>query len=174
VALLRAINVGGKSVLKMDALRDIFESLGFEEVSTYIQTGNVVFAGGGDDARLARKIEKGILEATGYETTAFVRTAAELRRALRQSPFPPGEFEADWRIHFMFLADAPTAARRKALAEVSSEHYRFEVKGKVLYYAYPRAVEGRQLRRIDFEKVLGTHGTARTWKVVAKLAELAG
>lgn len=173
VALLRAINVGGRSVISMADLRAVFEAAGFENVSTYIQTGNVLFsAGAADRAQIARRIEERLAADFGYRTTAFVLSASELRRAAAHNPFDPERLDAVQRCHLMFLSRPPTPARRRALKAMEGEEYRFHVRGRVLYYAYPRAADATRRRGIDFEKVLGVTGTARTWKVVAKLIEL--
>ena len=173
VALLRAINVGGRSVMRMADLRKLFESLGFEDVTTYIQTGNVVFASyKSDPKKLASAIEKKIADEAGHTTVAFVLTPAQLKRAAARNPFAPSGGE-DHRSHLMFLSSAPGAAQRKALLAAAGDDYRVEVHGKVLYYAYPNSAAGNR-RSIDFERLLGVSGTGRTWKVVDKLIELSG
>ena len=72
----------------------------------------------------------------------------------------------------MFLSDEPDAERIKALMALQGDEYRFHVRRRVLYYSYPRTVAGHR-RSINFEKVLGVAGTARTWKVVNTLIEMA-
>jgi uncharacterized protein (DUF1697 family) len=173
VALIRAINVGGHSIIRMAALSKLFESLGFEDVITYIQTGNVVFSSTNSDAkRMAAQIEEALEAETGHSTTVFVLKPAELRRTAANNPFDPERRDAEWRCHLLFLAERPTTRAVAGLMEVEGDDYRFHVKGKVLYYAYPRRVEGKVRRTVNFEKILGTTGTARTWKVVDRLVEL--
>lgn len=172
VALLRAINVGGNSVIKMADLRTMLESLGFEDVTTYIQTGNVVFsAEKAKPEEIARAIEEKIADATGHTTIAFVLTPAQLKQAAARNPFVPPEGD-DGYSHLMFLSRAPSAAQRSAIKELEGDEYSFHVQGKVFYFAYPRSAAGRRRRAIDFEKILDASGTSRTWKVVDKLIEL--
>jgi uncharacterized protein (DUF1697 family) len=178
VALLRAVNVGGHAIVKMAELRKLFESFGFSDVVTYIQSGNVLFstseAGGSE--RLARRLEEQLAAALGPRLSGievFVRSPAELKRAAARNPFEPARRDPEQRCHLMFLSAEPDAARREALMKMQGEEYRFHVEGKVLYYAYPAEIAGRR-RTIDFERVLGVRGTARNWKVVGKLIELSG
>jgi uncharacterized protein (DUF1697 family) len=171
VALLRGINVGGHAVIKMADLRQLFESLGLSHVVTYIQSGNVLFKTEESGASLTRLLEKQLASSTGKEIKVFVLTPAELKRAADNNPFEPGRHDEEQQCHLMFLSAEPDAARREALMALEGEEYRFHIDDKVLYYAYSRKQDGRR-RSIDFERVLGVAGTARTWKVVDRLIEL--
>ncbi|MHB1133142.1 MAG: DUF1697 domain-containing protein [Chloroflexota bacterium] len=174
VALLRAVNVGGRSTLRMADLRAQFESLGLTAVSTYIQSGNALFtATDADPERLARRIEMHLGSALGYRGRLFLLTPAQLRDAAASNPFHPERTGADERSHLLFLSSEPEAARREALMARQGEEYRFAIRGKILYYAYPSVLAGRR-RGIDFEGLLGVTGTARTWNVVEQLIRLAG
>ena len=172
VALIRAINVGGNSPVRMSDLRKRFESLGLEGVVTYIQSGNVVFSTEEKDRdRLSRKIEADLSDLMGRGVKAFLLTPEELKKATVQNPFDPARLDKEQRCHLMFLSAPPTAVRRRALMAVQGEEYRFHIKGRVLYYAYSRKFDGIR-RMIDFEKILGVSGTSRSWKVVDKLIEV--
>lgn len=172
VALVRAINVGGSSVLKMTQLRRIFEDCGAKAVSSYIQSGNVVFSATPAQAKgLARCAERKLEARTGRRNIVFVFTRRQLEDAAAHNPFDPAGWDSDHRCHLMFLSGAPKKANRDALMELARDQYRFHVRGRVLYYAYPRNLEGRR-RTIDFEKVLGVAGTSRTWQVVERLIEI--
>ncbi len=173
VVLLRAINVGGHSVITMIELRRLFESLGFRDVATHIQSGNVLLSTGETDRRrLAERIERGLMDRIGSQAKAFVFSGGELRRAAAGNPFRPKPPGIDDPSQIMFLSAPPAAARRTALMALQGADYRFAVRGSVLYYAYPRSTVGAR-RTINFEKVLGVAGTARTWKVIDRLIELA-
>jgi uncharacterized protein (DUF1697 family) len=172
VALLRAINVGGHGIVKMADLRAQFESLGLTEVATYIQSGNVLFNSKDADARrIAERLEKKLGSSLGYRGLVFVLSPEELRQAAQKNPFDPERLDAEQRCHLMFLSGEPDGAHRKALMAVQGEEYRFAIREKVLYYAYSRTFEGGR-RTINFEKILGVAGTARSWTVVKKLIEL--
>jgi uncharacterized protein (DUF1697 family) len=175
IALLRGINVGGHAIVKMAEVRRLFESLGLEDVVTYIQSGNVVFsARQADPARLARQLEKTLALVVGSQIKVFVLTPAELKAAAAHNPFAPERRDHEQRCHLLFLSAEPEPARREKLMALAGEEYRFHLGDKVLYYAYDNEYAAGNRRTIDFEKVLGVAGTARTWKVVAKLIELAG
>ena len=174
VALLRAINVGGRSSMKMADLRAQFESLGYTEVASYIQSGNVLFTSKDADAEhIARGLERKLGASLGPRAAVFVLSPAEIERAAQKNPFDPERRAAEQRCQLMFLSREPDGARRRALMALQGEEYRFAVRGNVLYYAYPRTLEGRR-RTIDFERVLGVVGTSRSWTVVKKLIELTG
>ncbi|MHB1004073.1 MAG: DUF1697 domain-containing protein [Chloroflexota bacterium] len=172
VALLRAINVGGNTLVRMADLRARFEAFGATDVVTYIQSGNVIFTSPETDAeRLARGLERHLQSSLGYHGTLFVFTGEQLRQAAAGNPFEPARMDKEQRCHLLFMSREPEPARQQALLGMRGEEYRFAVRDKVLYYAYSRAFDGRR-RSIDFEKVLGVVGTARGWNVVDKLIEL--
>jgi uncharacterized protein (DUF1697 family) len=173
VAMVRAINVGGHGVVTMADLRARFEAAGAADVSTYIQSGNVLFTSKEKDpAAVGAALEKKLVVAFGAPVRLFVRTPAELAAAAAANPFEPARLEREQHCHLLFLSAAPDAARRRALAAIDAPDYRLHLGERVLYFAYSRTLEGRR-RAIDFEKILGVAATARTWKVVAKLIELA-
>ena len=173
IALLRGINVGGHSVTRMSELRGLFESLGLTEVVTYIQSGNVLFnSKEGDREHLVQLLEKELESKFGYQVPVFIYIRKQLKEVAAQNPFDPERKDKEQRCHLMFLSSEPDPDRCAALMALEGEEYKFNIHGKVLYYAYPREFEGSGRRTINFEKVLGVTGTARTWKVVNKLIEL--
>jgi uncharacterized protein (DUF1697 family) len=174
VALLRAVNLMTQS-WRMGDLKQTVESTGYKNVTTYIQTGNVIFDGPKQNQnKLAKKLERRFRSALKFNQPVFVLTSAELKRAAAANPFSPKRLDAKQRCHLVFLDKAPPADRNRALKAKEGKEYRFAVKGRVLYYAYDRKFDATRRRTIDFEKILRVRGTARTWKVVDKLIELAG
>jgi uncharacterized protein (DUF1697 family) len=173
VALLRAVNVGGHTPIRMADLRRQCEACGLADVTTYIQTGNVVFSSDEPDPdSLRRRLAEQLALSLGYRGLVFILSADELAQAVAANPFDPERLDREQACHLMFLSAEPDAPHRESLLALQGEDYRFAVRDKVLYYAYPRALAGRR-RSIDLEKILGVAGTARSWKVVAKLSELA-
>ncbi len=183
VALLRGVNVAGRNKVPMPVLRDAVESLGHEEVLTYVQSGNVVFAArrtDAEDAAIARSLESVIAERTGVHAPVLVVRAAELARVVRDNPFPG---VADHRLlHAVFLAEPPgeegvasvAAAVGRAGGKGSRDQAR--VVGRALYLWTPGGF-GRSLLRAELERS-GTkrtpmrEGTARNWATVTALTEL--
>jgi uncharacterized protein (DUF1697 family) len=172
IALLRAINLVRKdSRLAMADLRARLEELGLQDVRTHLQTGNVVFrAPRGGRERLRAEIEDAVAELVPDRPQVFLLTPAELARAARANPFDVAD---DHQCNLIFLDATPSAAAKRKLAEQQDDVYTIAVKGRTVYYAYPKAAAGRR-RAIDFEGILGARGTARTHKVVARLVEMAG
>lgn len=172
IALIRGINVGGHAIIKMADLKKLFEALGFENVSTYIQSGNVLFsAKKTDEEKLARQIEKKLKASMGKDIKVFILTNKDLKEASANNPFDPALHEKERRCQLMFLSSKPDASRIKELMKLKGDEYKFQINENVLYYAYLKEYDGKR-RMIDFEKVLGVSGTSRTWKVVDKLIEL--
>jgi uncharacterized protein (DUF1697 family) len=167
VALLRGVNVGGRKV-PMAELRDVVESLGYGDVRTYIQSGNVLFES-------ARKPAPGTLESAiekrfGLQVDVMLRTPTELRKVLERDPFPTADRSS---VHVGFMARAPKAADVRAIDASSFAPEEFAVVGSELYLHLPNGL-GRSkfpdfvLRRLKIPTTL------RNWRTVTKLAELAG
>lgn len=163
IALLRGINVGGNKMVSMAGLRDLFTRLGFSDVKTLLQSGNVVFGGAGRQS--PAKIEK-MLEAE-VGAVCFVRTAKEWAEIVERNPFK-AEAKND-PAHFvaMILKDAPQDVEplRRAIAGREKVH----LDGRVLYAVYPDGQGTSKLTNAAIEKALGTRGTARNWNTVLKL-----
>ncbi len=88
ISLLRGVNIGGHHKIKMNALRDLYESLGFPGAQTYLQSGNVVFrTKAGDTSKLARRIEDAIEKAFGFRPVVVPRTSSDLRDVISRNPF---------------------------------------------------------------------------------------
>ena len=172
VALLRGINVGGSAVIKMADLKKQFEAIGLSDVKTHIQSGNVVFTSvEKDSVKIFQKLKQQLQKTFDYNKEIFILTPEELRRALNHCPFEPERNEEKQLCHIMFLSDKPGKSQISNLMELRGKEYSFAVHDKLLYIAYPREFGGNR-RNINFEKVLGVTGTARTWKVIKKMIEL--
>jgi uncharacterized protein (DUF1697 family) len=166
VALLRGVNVGGRTSMKMSALREAFTDLGFGEVATYIQSGNVVFT---SDAPVdADELGRVLTEALDRELTVMVRTAAELQAAIDATPFasaPPAER------HLGFLATVPDRSTVDGLDLAPFAPETAEVVGSEVHLHLPNGM-GRAKLPSYFGRVLGGDVTYRNWNTVTKLAEL--
>jgi uncharacterized protein (DUF1697 family) len=162
VALLRAVNVGGR-LLKMDDLKHIAGELGFEFPKTFIASGNLLFTSGKSDAAVKKALGEALTEHMGKPVEVMVRTAEELAEAVKANPFAeePGN-----RVVAIFFDDAPAADAIKSAKNVANE--RLAPGKREIYVHYPDG-QGRSKLK------LGTKapGTARNMNTVAKLAELA-
>ncbi|MEE9391633.1 MAG: DUF1697 domain-containing protein [Planctomycetota bacterium] len=172
VALLRGINVGGHHKLPMKALAQIVEDLGGLDVSTYIQSGNVVFSATAAGAKkLARSLGRAIAKEFGFEVPVVIRSASELRHALESHPFHRRGVETS-ELHFVFLQSAPSAAGVKQLDPKRSPPDEFVVKGQEVFVCCPNGVARSKLTNAYFDSNLQTISTARNWRTVVKLVEM--
>jgi uncharacterized protein (DUF1697 family) len=136
-AFLRGVNLGANRRVSNDRLREILEGLGFDEVTPFRSSGNVVFAAAGREsvAKLTDRIERGLAEALGFEVIVFVRTAGELRAIAAHEPFPPAAVEASkGKIQVSILAGRPTAAKRKRALAMATDDDRLAFGERELYW----------------------------------------
>lgn len=176
IALLRGINVGGANRLPMAELREQLSGLGFEDVETYIASGNVVFGANGDPASghaetLADEIATTIETHHGFRPRVLVLSAAEFRRAMEANPFPEGEPEPK-TLHLYFLAEQPPDIDASAVETAASPTERWKLGDHVLYLHAPDGI-GRSKLAARIESLLGVPATARNWRTVTRVSEIA-
>ena len=169
VALLRAVNLGARNKVPMAQLRTLLEDAGYENVRTYIASGNVLLDGPRGRAAVARKLERLIAEAFGVDTTAIVRTPKELSAVVAGHPF--GRDTS--RSHVVFLVDRPGKKAAERLAAADHSPGRAVLAGRDVYLEYPAGVQGSRLSAAQLERLLDVPGTHRNWRTVTALAELA-
>jgi uncharacterized protein (DUF1697 family) len=171
VALLRSVNVGGRRV-NMKQLAALFTGLGYEDVVTYIQSGNVVFSTGSRSANtVERAIEARIRRELDVEVSTLIRTKAELDRILRTNPFVGTKADPS-RLHVTFLAARPAAALVRMADEFDAGSDEFRVVGREVYVHCPNGYGTTKINNTFFEKKLQTVATTRNWSTVNRLAEL--
>jgi uncharacterized protein (DUF1697 family) len=170
-ALIRGINVGGRAKLPMAALKAGLTELGYEDVVTYIQSGNAVFRTAGRPATVAAAVERRIREDAGLTVTVMVRTHTELSRVAERNPYLAGGHEPG-RLHVLFLDAVPARAAVTRLDPDRSPPDRFHVDGRHVYLHHPNGLGRSRLSADYFEKTLGVRATARNWNTVLKLVEL--
>ena len=173
IALLRAVNVGGRTSLKMSDLRDVAEALGFTQVQTLLQSGNLVFAAQGRAPALESMLEAALKKHTGIETDFLVRSAKELDAVIAANPFPAEAKSDPGHLVVMFLKGRADEKAVQALQESVKGRELIRRAGRELYITYPDGIGRSKLTGSLIEKRLGRRGTARNWNTVRKLAELA-
>jgi uncharacterized protein (DUF1697 family) len=167
VALLRGINVGGRSTVPMAGLRRLFADAGFESVRTYINSGNVLFEGVEPD-RAA--LEAAVQQTFGVASTVVIRRLTELAKVARSHPFG-----SDTSKSFVaFLAEKPDRGAKQRLAELDAGDNEYELRGRELFLRYPTGYRNAKLAGARLERALGVPATVRNWNTVTKLVELAG
>ncbi len=171
IAFLRAINVGGHTV-KMDALRQLFESLGFANVETFIASGNVIFeTKAGNANALEMKIEACLKESLGYEVATFIRTDAELAEIAKYQPFPQSQLDVAAALNIGFLADPLDDAAVQKLMPLRTDIDDFHVHGREIYWLCKKKQSESKISNVVIEKALGVKSTLRGVNTVKKLAE---
>ena len=172
IALMRGINVGGKNRLLMKDLVTLFEEAGCDEVSTYIQSGNVVFAADTElAARIATDVPRRIASRFGHQVPVVVRTAQELRDAVGRHPFVE-EATDPKHLSIGFLSDAPSEEAVSSLDPARSSVDSFAVIGKEVFFHVPGGFARTKLTTDYFDRRLGTVMTSRNWRTVHKLLEM--
>ena len=172
VALLRGINLGGKNLMKMEELRDSFTQLGFENVKTYINSGNIAFdTSKTSEAKLADKIEKSIESWFGRPIPVMVRQQKDIERILKNNPFD-GQYASHKHMHVLFLKEPMPAEKAELLQASALPGEGYEIRGLEIYNHLPQGVAGSLLTKGFFEKKPKVSYTGRNWRTVEKLAEL--
>ncbi|MFF9086491.1 DUF1697 domain-containing protein [Streptomyces sp. NPDC014991] len=174
VALLRGINVGGRTQIAMADLRALFTALGCEAVQTYLRSGNVVFRApaGQTPAELAARIGKRIADDLGVSVTVLLRTAESLARTVARNPYL-GQEDDPAKLHVTFLAQEPTAEQAARLEVPAGETAVFTLAGDEIHLHVPDGYGRTRLDNAFIERRLGIPATTRNWRTVTALHELA-
>ncbi len=171
IALLRAINIGGHTV-KMDELRQLFESLQFTGVETFIASGNVVFeASLGNPQELERLIEARLREALGYEVATFVRTPQELASIAGCQPFPEAQFDAAVAFNVAFMKEPLDDVLVQKLMLRKTDIDDFRVRGREVYWLCRKKQSEASFSNAVLEKTTGRPSTLRGMNTLKKMAE---
>lgn len=174
ISLLRGINVGGNKIIKMEALRALYEALGFGNVTTLLQSGNVVFTSEQADAAvLGAQIEAGIVAAFGFESKIILRTAEQWRLIIDTHPFSAAQLAEPSKILVSFLSAAPQPGVVDALLATYGGAESVYERGKELYIYYPDGMGRSKLDQVLSDRKLGITQTGRNWNTVGKLMVIA-
>ncbi len=169
-ALLRGVNVGGNNKLPMADLREALTKAGWKQVSTYIQSGNVMFeAAQTAPATLAARLTADIEKHFGFKVPAVVVSLAELKAAVMENPFPDAAARPK-QLHILFLADAP--ANGDSLEQSRVAPGRFALQGRMLYVDYVEGLADSKFTNTYVDSRLKTLSTGRNWNTILKLIEL--
>lgn len=171
VALLRAINVGGRNLIAMSELRELFAKLGLASARTLLQSGNVVFESEPKPApELQSLLEAATRKRFGHDVDYVIRSAREWESGIADNPFPAEAKRDPGRLIVVFMKQAPKVGDVKALVAAIRGPEVVKARGAQLYAVYPDG-QGRSKLTIPLiEKTLGTRGTGRNWNTVLKLA----
>lgn len=174
ISLLRAVNVTGYNKVKMDALRELYESLGLRGAQTYIQSGNVVFKTDAKDlVRLQKRIQDAIEKSYGFRPGVVLRSSAELKDVIRRNPFAKRSGIEPNRLVVSFLTGEPAPESKQKIAQIKVGPEELVLDGRELYIYYGGGIGSSKLTPAVIERALKVPGTARNWNTVTKLLAMA-
>lgn len=167
IALLRGINVGGKNKIKMVELKNMFESLNYKNVRTYIQSGNVIFDYDiTDTIKLANSIENKINEIFGLLVKIIIRTDEEFRNIVKNNPFVnESNIELD-KLHVIFMLDKLETDAELLLSIKKEKNEKYSINSREIYLYCPNGYGKTKLNNAMFEKKFNTVSTTRNWKTI--------
>jgi uncharacterized protein (DUF1697 family) len=171
IGILRGINVGGKRKILMADLKSLCEKLGLNNVATYIQSGNLIFASGKQNSELESILEKGIKETFGFDVPVIVRSSKELDASIKNNPFYDENADIN-SLHLTFLKEKPTKENQEKALAFNCEPDKFKIEDKYVYILCKGKYHKTKLTNNFFEKKLNTGATTRNWKTVLKLSDL--
>jgi len=178
ISMLRGVNVVGHNLIKMDALRALYESLKFDDPRTFIQSGNVIFRtklphSPKNSAALANRIQNAIERTFGFRPEVILRTPDELRAAIAASPFPAHRNLHPGKILVTFLVAEPPSEAHATLRNLKGYPEEVHLKGRELYIYFPNGAGQTKLPWSKVEKLVQVTGTARNWNSVTKMLAIA-
>jgi uncharacterized protein (DUF1697 family) len=168
VALLRGINVGGNKKIAMADLRKLIGDLGFTDVATLLQSGNVVFTATGKAAQIERKLESALDSELGMSVRCLVRTAAEMRAVVDGNPL--ADIATDNSRFLVTFLSTPIDGVPPAAEEFAPEQFR--IVGREIYMWFPDGVRDAKLARVNWDRKYQVVATGRNWNTVTKLADM--
>jgi len=173
IAILRGINVGGKRKILMKDLASLCEKLGWKEVKTYIQSGNLLFKSDVQNSDLANDLAKAISNQYNFEVPVIVRNVDELRTAVDRNPFYHSEADIN-KLHLTFLKEKPDEENINQTKTYNYEPDQFVIDNQDVFIYCDGKYHESKLTNNFFEKKLKVGATTRNWKTVLKLLELGG
>jgi len=172
--MLRAVNVGGHSKIKMETLRALYSSLKFDNPQTYLQSGNVIFKTREHKLDVvAKRIQSAIEKKFACRTDIILRTTAELRRVVAKNPFAKRSNIEPGKFLVAFLVGDPGETACKTLEDQKFTPEEVHISGRELYIYFPDGMGKSKLPWPRIYKILNTPGTGRNWNSVTKMLEMA-
>lgn len=174
IAILRGINVSGKHLIKMADLRSTFEKMGFQQVTTYIQSGNIIFSGKKiNENKLEDAISRQLKKDFGFDTPVIVLTGKDLEKVIVENPFVKHPGKKPEFMHVTFLASAPKSFNMEEIEAKKMEKEEIVYRDKVIYLYCPNGYGNTKLNNTFLEKKLQVTATTRNWKTTNELLKIA-
>jgi uncharacterized protein (DUF1697 family) len=168
VAFLRGVNLGPSNKISMPALRAMAEDLGYTDVATYINSGNLILSSAKKPATLEREISNAIKDTFGSRIDVVVRTPAQLKKILAENPYPDGNPS---QVTVAFLAEAPAADAEDKVAAVAKDYEPFAFAGQQVYVNYSQGI-GKSKLAERFSAIIGASSTVRNIRTIEKVLAL--
>lgn len=172
VLMLRGINLGPARRVPMAELRALLSNAGYEDVATYVQSGNIVLSADCPAAELESAVSALITERFGFDVPVVGRSAEELAAIVAHDPIP-GAAQEPKRYQVTFLSSPASPAAMRRLEELAADSERVAAHGRELYTFHPDGIARSKLAMSLAAKQLGVSATARNWRTVTTLAEMA-
>ena len=174
--MLRGINVSGHKRILMTDLKLLFENLGFEQVTTYIQSGNVIFSSSKEltELQFEQLITSAIAEKYGFHVPVIIRSVDDLRKVAKSNPHITQNSIDLERLYVTFLSEIPSKASADKIVATDFLPEKFQIIGREVYLYCPLGYGESKLSNTFFEKKLKVQATTRNWNTVNKLLELSG
>jgi uncharacterized protein (DUF1697 family) len=165
----------GHNSIKMTDLSVVYENQGFKNAETYIQSGNVIFCSEADlpASEISVKIEKAIYSRFNYNIPVLIRTIEEMRNIVSANPFLREENFEPSKMSVIFLYEKPSEAQIQKVINIDYPPDRFRITGSEIFIYCPNGFGKTKLYTNFFEKKMGVTGTARNWKTITTLLQMA-
>ena len=174
ISMLRGINVSGHNLIKMDALRKLYENLGFKNVTTYVQSGNVVFTGNDIDVyELGQRISQQIEKDFRYEVPVIVLTLSKLKQIIDNNPFLKDLSKDIAYLHVTFLSSQPDHYDHKIIESKKQNEEEISFSDNAVYLYCPNGYGRTKLDNNFLEAKLKVGATTRNWKTTTELLRIA-
>jgi uncharacterized protein (DUF1697 family) len=173
IAILRGINVGGKRKILMADLKELMSALGYQNIRTYIQSGNLIFEKDEkiENKEIAKNIENAIEKKFNFEVPVIVLSAKEIENAVANNPFYKADTDIN-KLHLTFLNEVPDKDKQEVAESFDYTPDQFEIIGRNAFIYCEDSYHKSKLTNDFFEKKLKVKATTRNWKTVLKLWEL--
>ncbi|MGV7105147.1 DUF1697 domain-containing protein [Flavobacterium sp. U410] len=173
ISILRGINVSGKNIIKMDALKTLYQSLEFDNITTYIQSGNVIFTSSlSDTTLLEQKISEQIKSNYGYEIPVIVMKFEQLKQIIENNPFLEDNSNNPEWMHITFLSATPIMTTSSAIEEKIQNEEKLSIAKNAVYLYCPKGYGQTKLTNTFLESKLKVKTTTRNWKTTNELLRL--
>lgn len=174
ISILRGINVSGQKLIKMDALKKMYESLNFKDIQTYVQSGNVVFVASEMETKVLEKMISSTIETEfGFEVPTIVLDVNTLKNIIDGNPFAKDKTKDSSFLHITFLADPPKAFDKESIEHKKLINEEIEFTPNAIYLYCPNGYGKTKLNNNFFESKLNVNATTRNWKTANELLKLA-